>query len=96
MGNTKSPVFLVLHVFLYASRLRGYTQDIHLYGMVTSMILAGFSSGSIIGPAMSGIVTQNYGFQWTTSLVALLLFMMVSSMGKNSSSEWSHMLSREL
>lgn len=67
-----------LQCFFRMNRKRGYKSGIHLFGLVASMIGTSFSLGSLIGPIMSGVITQRYGFAWMTTVVSALLVSMVS------------------
>ena len=68
----------VFNTFSLDDRLYGYNPDVQLYGMISSLFNLSFSVGSMVGPTVSGAVTQHYGFEWMTTIIAALLTLMVS------------------
>lgn len=58
-------------------RLRGYDASLVTYGMVAGMIGAGVSLGSCLGPILAGLLTQKFGFGWSTTILAFSLAVMV-------------------
>ncbi|KAF6033557.1 hypothetical protein EB796_008130 [Bugula neritina] len=60
-------------MFLPASLVNGHEKDsIQTYGMVTGLLNGGLGLGAMVGPIMSGAVTDAADFTWTLTVLSFL------------------------
>jgi len=59
--------------------VNGYEKDgIQTYGMVTGLLNGGLGLGVMVGPIMSGAVTDATDFTWTLTVLSFLDMLVVS------------------
>ena len=60
-------------------RVHGYDPiSIVTYGLVVGMLKSAHSFGAMLGPTVSGMLTQEMGFEWTSTIIAATHLVLVS------------------
>jgi len=69
----------VLFNFQLLNRLNGHERDnVQTYGMVAGLLNSGCGLGSMVGPVVSGVITDHSGFTWTMTSFSGVGVIMVS------------------
>ena len=50
----------------------GLPNDLDLFGLISGTFMFVFNLGAFIGPLVGGVLVQNFGFEWASSIVAML------------------------
>ncbi|XP_067944344.1 MFS-type transporter SLC18B1-like [Watersipora subatra] len=73
---------LPFSVALRLARINGYPEDsLHTYGLLTGLMNSGLCLGSTLGPILSGVVVDNFGFEWTQTVISSIIALMVILFG---------------
>ncbi|XP_067945331.1 MFS-type transporter SLC18B1-like [Watersipora subatra] len=63
-------------------RINGYPENsLHTYGLLTGLMNSGLCLGSTVGPILSGVIVDNFGFEWTQTVVASIITLMAILFG---------------
>ena len=67
--------FFIMPSFAIISRdcvKAGLPNDLDLFGLISGTFLVVINFGAFVGPLLGGVLVQNLGFAWASSIVALL------------------------
>lgn len=69
----------VYHITGMHFRVNGHKKDsLHTYGMISGLTNCGVSLGSTVGPPLTGLITDKFGFQWAATYIPMCYLFMVS------------------
>ena len=60
-----------MHQIFLFERVHGYDpSNLLTIGLVVGMLKAAHSFGAMLGPTLSGVLTQEIGFEWTCTIIS--------------------------
>ncbi|VDK73088.1 unnamed protein product [Litomosoides sigmodontis] len=73
LGVASSALYIpTFQMSITALREFGYDESLQTYGCMSGLFQSAYSFGSFFGPTIGGLFVQWIGFQWTTTIIALL------------------------